>query len=488
MKSKRGNCISVLKRKYNSIPIQAKLALWIMLCTMLQKGISLICVPIFTRIMDTEEYGQVSAYFAWVNIAAIISSFKLNAGVYNKGLSKYKDDQKGYCLAMQYTTSLFTVVLLLLYIVLREPINKFTDLSTALTLLMFVELFFNTSMGFWTVRMQYEYKYRPIVFATLVLTILNPLLGVIMVTGTAPGEKGLARILSVIISQAIVGGFFYIVNLKEGKGKFKFAYAKFAVIFNVPLLPHYFSEYILNQSDRIMIQKMCSYSDVAFYSVAYNAGMLLTIITSSINQALTPWLYQSLDNKNYKDIKNNLLSLAAVITIPLLVLIAFAPEAIHLLAGEEYASAMYVIPPVAGSVIMLFLYTNFANIEFYYDYNKFTMYISVIGAVINIVLNYICIKMFGYVAAGYTTFASFMVYFVGHYLFMESIMKRHEGTHLILGKYVVFICVGLSLVSLLFSLIYAYWIIRYSIIILICIAVFLKRKTIMKTLSVLKKS
>lgn len=103
------NIIKKAEVKYQSIPIQAKLALWLTFCTLVQKGISVLTVPIFTRMMDTVEYGRVSAYFSWLNIASIICSFRLNAGVYNKGLSKYKDDQEGYCLAMQYTTTLITV-------------------------------------------------------------------------------------------------------------------------------------------------------------------------------------------------------------------------------------------------------------------------------------------------------------------------------------------------------------------------------------------
>ena len=79
--------IEKAEKKYRAIPIQAKLALWLTFCTLVQKGISVITVPIFTRMMDTTEYGRVSAYFSWLNIASIICSFRLNAGVYNKGLS-----------------------------------------------------------------------------------------------------------------------------------------------------------------------------------------------------------------------------------------------------------------------------------------------------------------------------------------------------------------------------------------------------------------
>lgn len=70
------------------------MALWITICTLVQKGISVVTVPIFTRMMDTTSYGRVSAYFSWLNIISIICSFKLGAGVYNKGLSKYKDEQE----------------------------------------------------------------------------------------------------------------------------------------------------------------------------------------------------------------------------------------------------------------------------------------------------------------------------------------------------------------------------------------------------------
>ena len=43
--------------KYRSLSVQAKAALWFTICSFLQKGISFITVPIFTRLMSTEEYG-----------------------------------------------------------------------------------------------------------------------------------------------------------------------------------------------------------------------------------------------------------------------------------------------------------------------------------------------------------------------------------------------------------------------------------------------
>ena len=70
-----------------------------------------------------------------------------------------------------------------------------------------------------------------------------------------------------------------------------------------------------------------------------------------------------------------------------MVVIAFAPEVVRILAPNEYFEAIWVIPPLATSVFFIFLYTLFANIEFYYEENKFIMIASIIAAILNIILN-----------------------------------------------------------------------------------------------------
>ena len=44
------------------------------------------------------------------------------------------------------------------------------------------------------------------------------------------------------------------------------------------------------------------------------------------------------------------------------------------------------------------------------------------AAVANVVLNFIFIRIFGYVAAGYTTLACYILYSVGHYVVSKRIL------------------------------------------------------------------
>ncbi len=475
-----------LFKKYREIPLQAKLSIWTFICMCIQKGISIITVPIFTRLMTTEQYGQYSVYISWMDVFSIITTLRLYAGVYNKGLSKYKTDKDGFALAMQYTTTIITVVVFAIYLLFHKQINAITEMSTFVMVLMFAELLMTPSMTLWTVRQRYDFRYKSVVITTVLFAIANPCIGIIAVKSTE--NKGIARIISSVCVHIIFGLVFYLINLYKGKLYFNRDYAIFAVKFNVPLLPHYFSEYILNQSDRIMIQKIVGVASAGIYSVAYSAGMLLTIVSSSINQALVPWLYQQLDAKKYDEIKRIILSTVLLILVPISMFMALSSEIVALLAGPQYYEAVRVMSPITASIVFLFMFTLFANIEFYYDKNRFTMYISMIGAALNVALNYIFINAFGFWAAGFTTYFCYGVYCVGHYIFMEHIFFENERRHLIEKKWIVLITTLLTMIMLLFYILNDYAALRYLLLLSGCIIAFIKRKEVMNLYNrVLKK-
>ena len=59
--------------KYKNLSVRARAALWFTICSFLQKGISFITVPIFTRLLTTEEYGANAAY-VWEQIKSLYDS------------------------------------------------------------------------------------------------------------------------------------------------------------------------------------------------------------------------------------------------------------------------------------------------------------------------------------------------------------------------------------------------------------------------------
>ena len=78
-----------LRKKYRSMPVQVKASLWFLICSFLQKGISTVSTPIFTRLLSTAEYGQYNVFNSWLGIITIFVTLNLSAGVYTQGLVKF---------------------------------------------------------------------------------------------------------------------------------------------------------------------------------------------------------------------------------------------------------------------------------------------------------------------------------------------------------------------------------------------------------------
>lgn len=474
-----------LLKKYDKLSIVAKATLWFTVCSIIQKSISMLTTPIFTRLLSEVEYGLYSTYLSWLNIFTVCVSMRLEAGVFNKGMSKYKDNRDGYTSAMQGLTTVTATIALVLYLAFHQYVENFTSLAMPVMLAMFVELYFVPAYNFWIRRMRYDYKYKSVIIVTLSMAVTNAVFGLLAVYLTS-GDKGIARIFSVVAAQGLYGIVLYIYNIRKNTKLINGDYWKYALKFNIPLLPHYFSIYALQHSDRIMIQKLCGYADVAKYSVVYNLSMVLNTVIDSINHAIIPWLYRELEEKHFVNIKKKVNVLVGFVALMLIAFILFAPEVMYFMAPDSYAEAVYVIPPVSLSLLFIFIYTLVGNVEFYYDYNKITMYVSICGAVLNIILNWIFIHLFGYIAAAYTTLVCYIVFAVMHFTFASWIVKKKENTQLLDTRFLLFLCTLVVIVSICLSLIYKMPVVRYFLILVMLVIVVIKRKQIMMVIKVFK--
>lgn len=476
--------------KYKNMSIAAKAALWYVFCNLMTKGISTITVPIFTRVLTIEEYGTYSIYLSWLNILTIVTSLNLYYGAYNNALNRYKDDKtrSEYISSMQGITTSLTIVLAIVYVADMEFWNRAIGLSTPIMCLMLIELAITPAMHFWTGRMRFEYRYRSMVLLTVLKSILNPVIGLILVFSWTK-HHDVARIAGVVISEIIVSGSLMLIQFIRGRKFIDIRYWKYALAFNIPLLPHYLSGTILNQGDRIMIQKMIGKSEVAIYSIAYNIGMLIMLFTNAINNSMTPWMYEKLNKKDYDGIRKNLTYILGGIAVLIICLMFFAPEVVLIFGSTRYADAVYVVPPVAASVFFIFLFNVFAIPQMYFEDKKFLPISSIAAACLNIVLNAIFIRLFGYYAAGYTTLVCYVFYSIGHYYFSKKVCNRNIPEAVLFNaKHICIISAALITCAIIFNFLYRTTYIRYVFGTIILITILWQRKHIINTFKELKEN
>ena len=449
--------INTIKEKWNKIPLTVKVSTSYAICSILQKCLSFITLPLFTRLLTTEQYGQYTIYSSWQGILMIFLTLNLAYGSFQTAMVKFEDRRSEYITSIQGICLLLSLVFLAIYLPFRNLWNQLFELPTLLVLLMVSEIIFTTATQLWIERNRFEFKYKSVVAITLLTSILSPILAFILVSST--DEKGYARIVGYAGVNILVGLIIFILNSKRGKKLYNKGFWKYAFGFNIPLIAYYLSQVIFNQSDRIMISHMTGTGEAAMYGVAYNLAMILTFVLNAINGSYVPWMYGKI--KKGRGIENKPISIVLIILMGLMILcvIWFAPEIILIMAGKKYEAAIYVVAPVAMSLLLLFYCQLFINVEFYYEEKKMLVYGSVGAAILNIVLNYFLIPVFGFVAAGYTTLASYIVFALSNYYTMRLVLKKRNlpdnmyDYKALLWLFIVFMIVGFVGVALYGNLI-----------------------------------
>lgn len=473
-------------QKYKQLPIQGRATIWYTICNILQRGISVITIPAYTRILTKEQYGSYSVFLAWIEIFEIVATFRLAWGGFVVGLTKYENDKDVYSSSMQCLSIAITSFFLVVYLAFADYINERTDMTTTMTLLIFALLYAMPAIQFWTARRRVEYRYMSVLAVTIISSFLMPVLGV--AAALVSEEKDIAVVGARVFVQGIIGVVLIWVNCHKEFTFYHRQYWKRALVFNLPLLPYYLSTVLLHTSDRIIIKDLAGKPAAAIYSVAYSASTAMQLFSSSINQALQPWLFKKMKDKSYQGVDK-------IINISLLVvgglniaLIAFAPEAISLLAPPAYQEAKWIIPPLAASVVIMFFYQHFVNVEFYYEESRITSIASIGSAILNVLLNYALIPVFGYLAAGYTTLFSYLIFAIVHYVFMRIVCKRnHCPTNLFDMKGMLFIMFGFACLAVMLALGYKYIVIRICLILVIFILVIVKRRMFISLLKEVRK-
>ena len=469
-----------MKRRYASIPKQVRAAFWFLICSFLQKGISNLSTPIFTRLLSTEEYGNYETFNSWLSILTIFISLHLYSGVYTRGLVKFEDDSNVYSSSLQGLTIILCVCWTLVYLVLRDFWNNLFGLTTIQMNSMIVMIWSTSVFCFWAAEQRVKYEYRKLVIITLIVSIAKPVVGVIFVI--LADDKVTARILGLVLVEIVCYSGLFIAHMIKGKVFYSKKYWKHALLFNIPLIPHYLSISVLSSSDRIMIRDMVGASEAGIYSLAYSISRIMILFNTALTNTMTPWIYKKIKNEKIEDLNRVCVVSMTLIAAVNLLLIIFAPEVIRVFAPKSYSEAIYVIPPVAMSTFFAFSYNIFATFEFYFEKNKFIMIASCISAVVNIILNYFAIPIFGYIAAAYTTLLCYLIYAIAHYYMMNKICRKEFDNRVPFDtKIIVLISSAFMLTGFMFMGTYKHLYVRIAIILLVAVAAIINYKHILST-------
>ncbi len=480
----RMNIVLRCKNIWKNIALPARASIVYCIASFCQSGMAALTTPIFTRLLSTAEYGKYSVFNSWMGIFTCFVTLNIYGGVYTQDIVKNKDKRielkKNYYILL----TVLSIIWIIAFNLFHNLLIKHTGISYNNFILMLLMIWATGIFQIWSQTERIDYQYKSLLVCTIIYTILSTVMSIFLVYFAQ--DKVSARILGMTLPAIFVYGSLFIKDIRMNQvalDKKKWMHTLSLVI---PLVPHYLSQIILNNSDRIMIEKMCGASSAGIYSLASSIAQIMSIFNTALLATIEPWVYKKMRDGKVKEIKN--IAYPALILIAMLnwIFILMAPEIVSVFAPESYGEAIYVIPPISMSVFFVFSYSFFAFVEFYYEKTKYISIATVIGAIANIGLNYIFIRKFDYIAAGYTTLICYIVYAATHYLFMNKICRKEQIEKIYSLKILLIIASSFVGICMLTEMIYSLLIVRILIVVFITIILIIRRKEIVLLISKIK--
>lgn len=256
-------------------------------------------------------------------------------------------------------------------------------------------------------------------FSSFCMIMLNIIFVVFLNLGTV------SLILSSMIVHVIQLVLFAVLNRAKVCMKyFDVGLLKKMFIFAIPLVPGVILSWVLALSDRYMLLHLRSVADVGLYGVGTRLVTVLNIFISSVTMAYTTFAYGS---KNDVDAKEKYVKVFDVLVLVLVCICftisLFGKEVIEIMTAPEYYQS-YVIVRDLFYAQMFYGITSIVGYGILFEKKPvFTLLANCLGAVVNVILNFIFIPQYGISAAAATTLLGYLVTFLSTYIFSQRLYK-----------------------------------------------------------------
>lgn len=379
-------------------------------------------VPIYTRIFTPEDYGVMSLISTTMAIVLIFVVLALDNSAHrwyweNEETIDRRNTISSWAWCQIIVSFLFAIVIFFASDILGQTIVGRSDAGlyfrlTSLALPLGVLGIVTTN---W-LRMQRR-PWATVIFA-LGTNLLTILLTVLLVVVFRWGLSGVytAQLISVavgmLIAAVLLGDW---IKLRYFRLDRLLEMLRFAL----PLIPSALAFWVVNCSNRFFVQSYATTSEVGLYHVGNSMALLVALVTGAFQQAWGPFALSIHKQGDARLVYANVL-LAYVWLTSLIgtALTLFAPEAIRLIATEQYVGASQVVGILAFSYVMIGLSYIAAIGPAIVKKTRPTGVAITFAAGLNIILNFLLTPLLGKLGAALATLLSQAV--VPVYLFYRS--------------------------------------------------------------------
>ncbi|KXX67238.1 polysaccharide biosynthesis C-terminal domain-containing protein [Flammeovirga sp. SJP92] len=184
-------------------------------------------------------------------------------------------------------------------------------------------------------------------------------------------------------------------------------------------LPHHFSAYILDYSDRVLMEfSNVPINAIGRYNLSYSIGDKVFQLSNGVRLAVVPVIVDLFKNNKLQQAQHIIRSLSILFILGTMCISIWTREIFDLLVKNESLKDVY---PIAIVIIITMNYRPYfllsTSILEFKEKTKFLSHLSIGVTVFNVVANLLLLPFFGIMGAAIATFISYLVYgFISFFL------------------------------------------------------------------------
>lgn len=371
------------------------------------------------RVLDKEGFGVIGFASAFISYFVLVVNF----GFSTYGTREISKDEKNIAkyvnsiISIKILLALFLGLILIIYTVLstKNIITKYVVLITG------INLFVDAIALNWVFQAIEKMQF------IAVRQILSGLISLVGVIFFVHSQNDVIIAASILAVSALFGNMWLIPIYQKMFARIKFQFSipfwKELVKESFPLAVASVMIGIYYNLDMVMLGYMKPDSDVGVYNAAYKIFLLGIVPFQLIFSAFFPSLSR-VGLKKSEEFNSTILNYAKLILgsgiISGVVLLTFSERIILLVFGESYLASAVPLSILAINVMVISVNVFLGNPMIAWGKQKEYSIAIALGAISNIILNFILIPKYSYIGAAFATLLSEIIVFIGLlYLFSK---------------------------------------------------------------------
>lgn len=383
------------------------------LASILSKGLAILLLPIYTRVMTVDDFGAFDLLSTLGVLGNLIIALEIS-----QGLARYWVEESGgrNRVRLASTALHFSVMMYGLFLgggLLFVPqLQILLFGSDHYTVALQLGLGFIAANGIYYLllnQFRWEMRSKAYALVSFAYALVTLLLATIFCFWLGMGIEG------VVLSQLLAATTAALISLWMLRGSFAWYFdvqaLRAMLAFSLPLVPAGLAIFISLYINRLALRHFSSLEDVGLFGMGSRIAGLSGLLVVGIQAALTPLIYQNYQDNGTPDRVAKLFSwFLAVSFMGCLVLTLFAKELLMVFATSAYDEGGRLVVFLAPALLLSQMYIFAPGIGIHKK-THWQLWVTLLAAFVSAASNWLLVPCWGITGAAVATLLSAMTFF-----------------------------------------------------------------------------